>query len=415
MNQASEALTGRDMPPTKAVAAAGRPALEPLCFSDALLVAVLTMRPIVDILYESVPVKFLYMSSLFGAAYLAYAGRTLQNPGRLTNGLASRDGNAMVWVVLSGYLTFLLVLVAFRGGSIIEIFKVASPFLLYLAVAPNYSRHVGTAVAVSSWFVILANLALVPFDYGWVLWGSTMTLKGYFFFKTDLAFAVTAALLAIANHFRFRLNPWLVGAILITAVEVILSNSRMNYLTFALVTLFIMTKDHTHAMDIAMRVALAAAVVAVAVSLYDSRTFLSFDTSDIRGFTQGRTDIWDVLINEGLAKNSISEWLFGGGLNRDQMLYFEYGESSDVHNAHNEYLWELITQGVFGLCTYVTLWVFIVNDAMRKGGRPGSRQVALIAVLLLALQAMTSGISLIASKTFPVIFILLALRDPSNR
>jgi hypothetical protein len=111
---------------------------------------------------------------------------------------------------------------------------------------------------------------------------------------------------------------------------------------------------------------------------------------------------------------SATEWLFGRGLYADLMLFAENTTTGDVHNAHNEALHLLITEGLFGLVLYGALWLTMHQFATSAKLPSWSRGVSAFACALLALQSMTAVVSSYASKTWPVVFLLLAVAASSR-
>lgn len=378
-----------------------------LVFSSACLAAVLVARPLLDAFYESGLVKYLYMLALVGAGWFAWAGRRLGTAPPATPPV-SRAYLAL-WLVLPAYALFLFGLAVAEGGGLETIFKIASPFLLYLAVAPNITRAFAPAIAISAAIVIFANLALVPFDAGYVDWGGVRTFKGYYLFKTDLAFGISTALLALAVHYRFRLNAVLVAALLAGAVQVVISNARLNYLIFGLVAVAVLARAGRGPGRLALQVLTGAGLAAAVWLLYDADQFLTFDASNVQSFTQGRSGIWEVLLVEGFATNTASDWLFGRGLLADLMLHAEHGEGDMVHNAHNEYIWLLLTQGLVGTATYIALWTLVVRDALHGVRERAGWTVAMV-LGVLAIQGLTANVSPFASKTWPVVFTLFLIK-----
>ncbi len=381
-------------------------------FSDIVLALVVGLKPVVDAFYEYGVVKYLYMLAIFVAALLAHAGTRLNaDPGR---GPAAPDGSQLGLALLGlsvAYGGYLFALAVAFGGSLHDIFKTLSPFLFYLAVSRAGSPLVLPAVAIASAGVIFGNALLLPFDYGWTYWGSVRTFKGIYFFKTDLAFAVSTALLCLAIYYRFRMTPVLVLAIVVGAAEVILSNARLNYLTFLLVLIFILVKSGFSLAAILRFGLVAGAVGALAVLLYDPRAVLSpFDTSNPNRFFQGRNEIWEILVVRGLMENDVAGWLIGRGPYADVLLHMRYAHEARVYDAHNELLHLLVTQGLAGTAAYLWIWALMVRDAFRRGVPAALRSVAWFALGLLFLQSLTAVISSFATKTWPIVTVLIILR-----
>jgi hypothetical protein len=383
-----------------------------LRFSEAVLLAVIAAKPAMDALYMVPLAKYVYMLALICAGLLAYAGKGYAAAGGAA-GAASSSGSALpilFWTFF--YASFLLVLSALNGGSLHEIFKIVSPFLFYSLVRGNVSARLRYAILALALIVVFANAALLPFDYGWTYWGSVRTFKGFYYFKTDLAFSVVTSLLIIGMFFDFKPRPLFVLALLVGAVEVVLSNARLNYLTFALFLVFLLWRNGVSIPRLLGSALIVGAIAALVLILYDPGTYLSpFDITNLGKFTQGRERIWDTLVNEGIMKADLVDALFGRGMWFDWAIINEYGYGfRQAHNAHNELFHLLLTQGLMGLFLYLWLWVCVTRDTLRHAQAPGDLAIALVALALLVLQSLTAVVSSYASKTWPVVLVMLMLQ-----
>lgn len=381
-------------------------------FSDWLIVAVVLAKPAVDALHEHGVVKYAYMGLLMFAAFFAYVGRRVAG----LPGLSQEQTRAYTrHVVLAAcYTIFLFVSLVVYLGSLNEIFKIVSPFIVFVLVAPLVGTWFLRVLGVGALLIILTNAALLPIDAGWVYWGGVRTFKGYYFFKTDLAYAVSFATLSVALWQRFRFTPILILATGLAAVQVVLSNSRLNYLLFLAVAALIALKGGMRLATLLKAAVLVSLVALVAAYFFDSRRMLGFDFSDAGSFTQGRNQIWNILIEEGVMNYTFAEWLFGRGLQADLKLFAENTTTGDVHNAHNEMLHLLITEGLFGLALYGLLWL-TMHQFATSGRLPAwSRGVSAFGCGLLALQSMTAVVSSYATKTWPLVFLLLAVAASSR-
>jgi len=266
------------------------------------------------------------------------------------------------------------------------------------------------ALAVGAFLTIVINAALLPFEYGWVVWGSVRTFKGYYFFKTDLAYALCFSVLIFACYERNKITPVLATVVLIAAVEVVLANSRTNYISFFLVVIFLAVKEGISLRSI-IRYSLLLALLGIAAAiLYDPTKLLGFDTSNQEAFTQGRSVTWDHLL-ASLAEYSPLEWLFGRGPFADLLLSIEmHGAGQMAHNAHNEMLHLLYTQGIFGTAVYIILWLMMFKMSASLEMPIWLRGTAAMGLILFLLQGMTTVMSSFATKTWPLVMVLLAVR-----
>lgn len=377
-----------------------------LRFSDLPIAAAIMAKPAVDAFYEVGGVKYAYMLFIVSAALFALAGRMVSGlPGM---GAAERRAYARHAVLFGVYLIFLLVLLAVHLGSLNEIFKILSPFLVFLLLAPVIGPWTVKVIGWMSLATILANAALLPLDRGWVYWGDIRTFKGLYYFKTDLAYSLVFATLGLAAWQRFRLTPLLILGMSLATVQIVLANSRLNYLLFALAVLVIAVKAGMRPQTLARNGLIVALLAGVAAYLYDPSRLLGFDWFNEGKLTQGRNQIWDVMVGEGLLNYSAVEWLFGKGLFADLRLFAENVSKGEAHNAHNEWLHLLITQGVFGTALYILLWVSLLGYLSARTLEPWSRGLPALAIALFLLQSMTAVVSAFATKTWPLLFVLLA-------
>lgn len=387
--------------------AARPPGLQPgIQFSDLPMAAAIMAKPAVDAFYEVGAVKYGYMLFIFFAAFFALAGRMVS--GQPGMGAVERTAYARHAVAVALYLMFLLVLITVHMGSLSEVFKIISPFLVFLLLAPIMGPWTLKVIGLMSVATILGNAALLPFDRGWVYWGDIRTFKGFYYFKTDLAYALVFSTLGLAAWQRFRLTPAMVVGISLATVQIVLANSRVNYLLFALVVLFIVLKGGVRPWVLVRNGTLLAVLAATAAYLYDPAKLLGFDWFNEGKLTQGRNQIWEVLIEEGLLNYSAVEWLFGKGLFADVRLFAENVYKGEAHNAHNEWLHLLITQGIFGTVLYIVLWVTMAGYLRARTVEPWSRGLPTLAFALILFQSMTAVVSSFATKTWPLLFVLMA-------
>ncbi len=390
------------------------PSTETIRFSEVFLLVVLALKPGMDALYELPAAKYLYMLTLICAGLLAYAGKSYSSHSvRVrTKAPPTRDSALRILFWIFSYTAFLYVTAVVNGGSLHEIFKIVSPFIFYLLVRGNISRNFRYAILALALLVIFANAALLPLDYGWTYWGSVRIFKGFYYFKTDLAFSIVTSLVLIGIFYDFRMHPIFVTAMVLGAIEVVLSNARLNYLTFALFLIFLFWRNGVSLGRLFGSAVIVAAVGGIGLALYDQATQLSpFDLSDVNRFTQGREQIWHILVTEGLLKGTVSDLLLGRGIWFDWFLINDYGYGfQQTHNAHNEFIHLLLTQGLLGLVLYGWLWVRVTRDSLRQTTASGSVALVAFAFGLLGLQSLTAVVSSYASKTWPIVLILLMMQ-----
>lgn len=398
---------------------AGCPVLPPLhrtarrklelpLFSSLPLLFLVMVKPLTDAFYEVEAVKYGYILLLGFASLFARYGQVFQ-------GAAADPRNksllAYIWLIAL-YFFFQFGLAIAYGGTLSEIFKIVSPFVFFVLVAYAADRWLIYALAAGAVLTIVINAALLPFDFGWVMWGSVKTFKGYYFFKTDLAYALSFSVLIYAFYARNSITPVLALLTLVAAVEVILANSRLNYLSFLCVVVFIAVKEGISLRSIIRYGLLLGLLGLVVAALYDPTKLLGFDTSNEVAFTQGRSVTWEHLL-DAQADSSPLQWLFGRGAFADLSLSQEInGQAS--HNAHNEILHLLFTQGIFGSLFYIVLWVKMFRMSRCPDLPKWARGAGTVALLIFMLQSLTAVVSSFATKTWPLVMVLLAVRGVSS-
>ncbi|MHB1176422.1 MAG: O-antigen ligase family protein [Sulfuriferula sp.] len=379
-------------------------------FSSVPLLFLVMVKPLADAFYEVGAVKYGYILLLGFASLFARYGMAFQGAA-----VDHRNKSLLAYIgLIVLYFFFLFGLAIVYGGSLSEIFKIVSPFVFFVLVAYAADRWMIYALVAGAVLTICVNAALLPFDFGWVQWGSVRTFKGYYFFKTDLAYALCFATLIYALYSHNRITPVLALLMAMAAVQIILSNSRLNYFTFLIALIFIVFKGGI-SFRMIIRFGLLFGVLALIVMLvYDPTKLLGFDTSNERAFTQGRSDIWTNLI-VGITNFSPLEWLFGRGLSGDIVLAVENSlRAEDIHNAHNEMLHLLATEGIFGSIFYTVLWIKMFRMSHNPDMPKWARGTGAVALLFFILQGLTTVVSTFATKTWPLVMVLLALRGLSS-
>lgn len=376
-------------------------------FSSWLLLMLIVAKPLSDALYEIDAVKYLYIVLLAGGAFLARVGHAFRG-----TPVDARNRYLAAYIfVMVGYFYYLFGLMLTYGGSLSVIFKIVSPFAFFVLVAFANDRWLIHALALAAVLAIVVNAALLPFDFGWTQWGSVRTFKGYYFFKTDLAYALVFSLLIVAFYLQNRITPLLGLLMLLVVVQVVFANSRLNYLTLLCVFFFLAVKQGFGARLLLVYGALATAVGVIGLVVIDPSQLLGFDVSDTRSFSQGRSDIWATLW-AGMKQFTLGEWLFGRGYFGDAALLAEHSDAGQkIHNAHNELLHLVTTQGLVGLCVYAGLWFGMYRMCRAADAPPWARGTLAVAIVMFLFQGLTTVMSPFATKTWPLVMVFLAVRS----
>lgn len=374
-------------------------------FAIPIFVAV-AFKSGVDAFFEVNIVKYLYFFLLvFGVFFLRTAkGFERQHAKERADNLQS-----VLWVYVMLYFTFLVLLMMLQNGSPQMIFKIVSPFVFFGLLVAAYDKSIPFALALGAMFNVVANAALLPFDFGWTYWGGIRTFKGFYLFKTDLSYSLAASVLIYAAWNRYKPTPEFLAMVLISVVMVVLANSRANFATMALVLAFIAYKNGARPLVLVGYAAFLGILAAVAMYIYDPSKYLGFDLTDMGSFTQGRDRILEVLIRYGLATYGPLELLFGRGLYADLIIYMENVSDGVPHGAHNDYFYQLITQGMFGLAMNLSGWYLVYRIATSNGPRHWAKGLALVAFGMYFIQGLTMTVSLFALKTWPLAMIMMLI------
>lgn len=377
----------------------------PTFYAAPIFLAV-ALKSGVDAFFEVNVVKYLYFFLLIFGVFFMRTGRAFdrQLQGRGVNNLQS-----VLWVYVMLYFTFLVVLMMWQNGSPQMIFKIVSPFIFFGLLVAARDKSLPFALAVGAALNILANAALIPFDFGWTYWGGVRTFKGFYMFKTDLSYSMATSVLIYAAWNRYKPTPTLLILTLLSVGMVVLANSRANYLTMLIVLAFIAYKNGARPAVLAGYAAFLGVVVALVMFLYDPSKYLGFDTSNMGSFTQGRDRILEVLIRYGLATYGPLELLFGRGLYADLLIYMENVSDGVPHGAHNDVMYQLTTQGIFGLAMNIYGWYLVWRIANSDGRRRWASGLAFVAFLMYVVQGMTMTVSVFALKTWPLASVLLLI------
>ncbi len=376
-------------------------------FSALPLLLLVALKPLADAFYEVDAVKYGYMLALAFSSLLAVAGRAISRSQAI-----GRPVSLIPYLFLIVfYFLYLFELTITYPGYIPEIFKVLSPFVFFFLVAVAMDRWMLSALAIGAVLTICVNAALLPIDFGWTAWGGARTFKGYYFFKTDLAYALCFAVLIFGLYSRNSITPIVASFAALAAIQIVLSNSRLNYLTFVIVVAFFASKANLRLRSILPALLFLGFVLAIFSYLYDPATMVGFDTSNEEGFTQGRSVIWKHIF-DSIATNTPVQWFFGRGMFADLLLSAGNLSLTNgmAHNAHDEYLHLLYTQGIFGTAVYIVLWVAMYRHSRSTKLPTWAHGTAAIAIVIFLMQGATTVMSSFATKTWPLAMLFLAVR-----
>lgn len=277
--------------------------------------------------------------------------------------ITSTDWFAIIFILL---LCFTLVRNSGEGAT--HFIKMASAFILYFIGRGYYkqSDSCGRSLVLSQQIVVFSNLVLLLLGGGYIIWGSALTFKGFYFYKSDFSIAMLYALssfIFLANYSVKRsILDWILVAYLI-----LVSNTRMAMLIyFAILVLWILYRREQKKkklLNINLRL-IGRVMISLVIGMYliikilnlpvfEQFHYLSFsigNISDIMGGsnTQGRNVIWYNIMHSW-SENPWYNQVFGVDFVTDQWSGFD---------SHNSYIKILYSTGIAGL---VVFFMFIIS------------------------------------------------------
>lgn len=122
----------------------------------------------------------------------------------------------------------------------------------------------------------------------------------------------------------------------------------------------------------------------------------------------GRGIVWDRLLTIYKDEFSFMEKLFGSGLDTARILMRTYFSLPEYDNAHNEYIQYLVTSGIFGLITYMTI---LLSSIIRliKYGKQEPMMIAIAGALIAHSAQAITGLN--QPITTPLVFIFIAIGE----
>jgi hypothetical protein len=171
-------------------------------FSSFPLFLIVMVKPLTDAFYEVEAVKYGYILLLMSAAFFARYGQVIQKAP-----VDPRNKSLLALIVMIAlYFFFHFGLAIAYGGNMAEIFKIISPFVFFVLVAYAADRWLIYALAIGAVLNIIINAGLFPFNFAWVNWGGSITFKGFYFFKTDLAYSLCFSVLIFCVYSRNKFH-----------------------------------------------------------------------------------------------------------------------------------------------------------------------------------------------------------------
>ena len=270
-------------------------------------------------------------------------------------------------------LFFLLTISLLNNTNAFYIYvKMVSPVILYFGL-----RKVNIDYALK-WMlrgyvvVVMINLLSIPMGVGNITWGSANTFKGFYFYKTDFAFAMSQAIVIFLCF--VRKNKYLRLLIPISLIMLLMSNSRASMLVSIITiilyyVILIRNKEitfqfktrHYFIIGILLIASLAVFNFIQNSEIFSSRNFITFDFTNAfsEGNTQGRSIIWLKII-ELFKSHSILQQIFGVDLMSDAVI-----NNGVTYGSHSSYLKMLYSTGYIGLVLFVLLIILMTKKTLK--------------------------------------------------
>lgn len=219
----------------------------------------------------------------------------------------------------------------------------------------------------------LPILFLVIISYangsGFIYWGSVHTFSGGYYFKTDLALALSVFIVFVLLSDINERKKYL--ASLICSYLVFLSNARIFYFIYPLI--IVMYSQRSFILNNANRImslsilysfmglALVSLIFyAISLSSIGSEVLLfDFSNGYSEANTQGRNIIWENLLDH-YVNSSFLDMSLGAGLTADVRYSESLSSLSGVH-AHNSFLYILVSVGFIGLIVFCFLIYYVLK------------------------------------------------------
>lgn len=264
----------------------------------------------------------------------------------------------MDFIILTMAVLFLLSFFRDMRGTA-QFVKIESAFLLYGIGRLSFLKFPKTLRAIRRSFgVVLIVVGVYYFtDSGFKEWGEVMTFVGPYFFKTDLAIAMTQTMIfllfaASARHSRMTIVP-----VAICLFFVLLSNARIYYFVDAIILVVVFLHYREGKGGARWRITLKTGALFVLVMIggvfalnYLSHTFLSdrfllIEVNTISDLgneanTQGRSVVWARILGHFFAQDF---WTQFWGLD-----LFSDGILGVICDSHNVYIKVLYATGFLG-------------------------------------------------------------------
>ena len=259
--------------------------------------------------------------------------------------------------------------------------KLISAFMLYF-----WGRyHYRTADAVSqtllwAYFIaFLVNIVCCITGNGTVVWGSAVTYRGMYYFKTD--FTAMIAFFTVFYFVKDRKFTAIDYVLLVLAgVFTVLANTRIYYMIYSVLLCCVWLykrndklltwKSITWIVVFAM-IGVLSVVILPRLPFFADRQMISLEADNMTSNLQGRNNIWGPLFQTFGEQNLLTQ-LFGAGLSFNDT----YGLAG--FDEHSLYVKTILNTGYVGMLLWVAFLILIVYYLGKEKNRRTSFQCAML-------------------------------------
>lgn len=285
--------------------------------------------------------------------------------------------------------------------------KIMSGFMMYYLGRLYYenSDSISDAASCALTLAFVANLLYCLMGKGSIMWGSALTYRGLYFFKTDFA-AMLACFTAFYSVTADKHKPIRYLLLTLAGVMVVLTNARIYCPIFTLIigAAIIYKKNWKLLSAKSFVVLILSGITGVLIAFIypmlgnlGGWNMLGVDVDDTAALTQGRNVIWRMLFT-AFFKESILTQLFGANMG----FYVLHGLNG--FDEHSLYVKIIMDTGYVGIILWLTFVAYILWSITKIK----DRKTAILGLMLLMTYS-AAGISVSVNaftqtSWFPMLF-----------
>lgn len=269
----------------------------------------------------------------------------------------------------------------------IDYFKIISAFVLYFLgrLYSTEEEKIENTITKTLLLVLIVNLIICLIGRGSIVWGSAITLRGLYYFKTDFSCMLSFFLIFWLMNCPYSKRVKIFFAI-IAIILIILANSRIYYLITGIILLIIyMYKKEKKIFTLKnIIIVLATSILLIfgismlsKLSFFSDRNLISLNFHSFEDIfnasnTQGRNEIWEKLLTN-FNNQSITTKILGAELSfNDNYGYRSFSE-------HSTYIKTLINTGYLGVLLFVIFIIKVFKSLLKLK----NKKLEFITILLL--------------------------------